>query len=220
MSSWDDLKATLIELQRARPQPLISSPNPDVNPDGDGHSPPFAITLAPWAVHVAQDLHERFGPDVSLVVGVLTFPDRRRRPAGAVADPTAAGPELDPGELAVELEAPLSVASGHTARSGLRITNRAAGPVVLLTNGALTAQVVDRASGAVVGGFAGWQTSPLVRFRVEPGQVATIPLLVGTASFEPKLGYTIPPGDWAVSAPINLEGRPTVRTPALPMTVL
>jgi hypothetical protein len=44
----------------------------------------------------------------------------------------------------------------------------------------------------VDGGFSGFQTLPLVVFRVAPGQTGRVPLLIGTASFTPRLGYAVP----------------------------
>jgi hypothetical protein len=38
---------------------------------------------------------------------------------------------------------------------------------------------------------------PMIMFRVAPGTTERIPLLIGTASFQPELGYTVPPGSWA-----------------------
>jgi hypothetical protein len=61
------------------------------------------------------------------------------------------------------------------------------------TNGSLTA-VVDPKAGQVVGGFAEAQHMPLIMFRVAPGAAERTPLLIGTASFRPELGYTVPPG--------------------------
>ena len=72
----------------------------------------------------------------------------------------------------------------------------------------------------------------LAWFRVAPGETSRIPLLIGTASFTPRLGYMIPAGDWGIQAtlklgPVNstrppepawqpLENR---RTPVLSLTV-
>ena len=84
-------------------------------------------------------------------------------------------------------------------------------------------RVVDPASGEVVGGFAGWQTLPLVTFRAAPGQTVPVPLLIGTASFTGRLGYAVPPGEWGLTATLNLTwaGGEAVlrRTEVLPLTV-
>jgi hypothetical protein len=44
------------------------------------------------------------------------------------------------------------------------------------------------------------------------------PVLVGTDSLRPDLGYAIPPGQWGAQTTLGLAGRP-VRTPILPITI-
>ena len=48
-------------------------------------------------------------------------------------------------------------------------------------------------------------------------------LLIGTASSIPRLGYTIPPGDWGIQATLTLgphpRDSPRRRTPILPLTI-
>jgi hypothetical protein len=130
---------------------------------------------------------------------------------------------LDPDEIAAELDGPAVVGSGHTLRHGLLLRNRTGGELQIATNGQVTATVVDPHTGAVVGGFAGFQHLPLVIFRVAPGQTGRVPLLIGTASFTPRLGYVIPPGDWGIQATLTLgphpRDSPRRRTPVLPLTI-
>ena len=119
----------------------------------------------------------------------------------------AAGPPadlLDPHEIAVELAGPAVVRSGHTLRHGLLLRNCTCRDLQIATNGQVTAVVVDPHTGEVVGGYAGFQQLPLVIFRVAPGQTERVPLLIGTASCTPRLGYTIPPGDWGIQATLTL----------------
>ena len=85
--------------------------------------------------------------------------------------------------------------------------------------------MVDPATGEVVGGYAGFQTLPLVMFRVPPGGTERIPLLIGTASFTGRLGYAVPPGSWGLQATLQLAPDSAIRvrvprrTPVLPLTV-
>jgi hypothetical protein len=87
----------------------------------------------------------------------------------------------------------------------------------------VTAAVVDPATGEVVGGFHGAQTLPLIMFRVAPGATERIPLLIGTASFTPRLGYTVPAGTWGIEATLDLGPNPRGpirrRTPVLSLTI-
>ena len=53
-------------------------------------------------------------------------------------------------------------------------------------------------------------------FVVPPGETASVPLLVGTDSFRPELGYAVPPGEWGLRATLSPE---LGRTPVLPLTI-
>jgi len=145
MTTWDDLKLVLAQLSGADPLPLTSWPDPDRD---DGLQPPFAIELEPWAIDVAHDLHARFGDDVQLRVGALYYPDRTL-PVTPPQGPEA--PELDPEQLAVALDGPLSVRSGEMAHHGLMVRNLGHRDVVIGTTGELIADVVDPETGKVVG---------------------------------------------------------------------
>ncbi len=78
-------------------------------------------------------------------------------------------------------------------------------------------------TGQMVGGFAGAQQQPLIIFRIPPGRTQRVPLLTGTASFTPRLGYAVPAGHWGIQATLTLEpdprGSPRRRTPVLPLTI-
>jgi hypothetical protein len=75
----------------------------------------------------------------------------------------------------------------------------------------------------VVGGFSGAQGLPPVVFRITPGQTDPIPLLTGTASFTPRLGYAVPPGEWGIRATLTVGPDPARstrrRTPVMPLTI-
>jgi hypothetical protein len=156
----------------------------------EGRNPPFRIRLAPWATDAAEELHGRFGYDVQLVVGLLHYSGHE--PMGQHANAPNDIAEMDSAVMTVELDAPIVVASGHNARGALRIHNKGTAPIVIATNGQVTARVVDPRTGEVVGGYSRYQTAPLVRFEVAPGNTAIVPVLVGTASFSPDLGYAVP----------------------------
>lgn len=186
-----------------------------------GGEPPFKVTLAPWASDIAQDLKARFGEVVDLTVGALHFPDRTfRTPAGAVGrTPVTDQLPMLPSDLSVALAEPVAVRSGFDCRAALEIKNLGHNECAIHTNGVLTARVIDATSGRRVGGFSGAQALPLVVFRVSPGEIVSVPLLVGTSSFSPELGYAVPPGDWALEAMLDLHGRGRFRTPLLAFTV-
>jgi hypothetical protein len=218
MAAWDELKAVLLRLRDEQPGVLMQYPMPEVD---EGRVPPFGITLAPWATATAEELHRQFGDDVELTVGALPYPpDRQPRPQPATVPP----PDLlDPQEITAELDGPAVVRSGHTLRHGLLVGNLTRQELTIATNGQVTAVVVDPQTGQTVGGFAGFQTLAGVFFRVAARATERIPLLIGTASFTPKLGYILPPGSWGIQVPLDLAPDILTRhrrvTPVLPLTI-
>jgi len=218
MAAWDELKAVLLRLRDEHPSVLMQYPMPEVD---EGRVPPFAITLAPWATTTAEELHRQFGDDVELTVGVLPYPPARQpRPQPATAPPADL---IDPQEITAELDGPAVVRSGYTLRHGLLVGNLTRQELTIATNGQVTAVVVDPATGQTVGGFAGFQTLPGVFFRVAARTTERIPLLIGTASFTPELGYILPPGSWGIQVPLDLAPDILTRhrrlTPVLPLTI-
>lgn len=195
MAAWDELKAVLARLCDEQPRVLMGWPNPRTD-----HVPPFSITLASWATATAEQLHRRFGGDVELTVGALPYPPGRpprfRPGAGLPAD------LLDPQQVTAELDGPAVVRSGHTLWHGLLMGNLTRQRLTVL--GHLTAMVADPHTGQVVGGFAGAQAASAVPCRVAAGATERIPLLIGTDSFTPELGYILPPGSWGLQAPLTL----------------
>ncbi len=218
MAVWDELKVVLARLRDQEPGTLRQFPTPEVD---EGRQPPFTIRLAPWATAIAAELHQQFGDDIELTVGALPYPPGRRplRPAAVGPTPDLLGPD----EIAAELDGPAVVSSGHTLRHGLLLRNLTGREFQIATNGQVTADVVDPHTGEVVGGYAGFQTLPLIIFRVAPGETERVPLLIGTASSTPRLGYAIPPGDWGIQATLILgphpRDSPRRRTPVLPLTI-
>lgn len=219
--TWDTLRPVLVELARRTPPPVRDGPDPRVV---GPRRAPFHLRLEPWAVEVAEQLHRRFGAEVMLTVGHFGYP--ARRPVDGLGRPVAGGVPrrpadeeraelLDPTRLTVDLARDVTVESGHEVRAPLRITNHGSGPVEVRR---LHAVVVDSANGAVVGdalpqaeiGHAAW---------LAPGASAIAPVLVGTASRDPALGYAVPPGEWALRVYLEPGGGRLVRAPLLPLSV-
>lgn len=75
----------------------------------------------------------------------------------------------------------------------------------------------------LLGGSEGARALPLITYRVAPGQTKPVPLLTGTASFTPRLGYTVLPGPGGIQATLTLRPDPRNssdrRTPVLPLTI-
>jgi len=184
--------------------------------------PPFRIWLAAWAVDIATDLHSRFGDDVVLTVGHLHFPSRTLQSAdGSVLElpPPPHAPVLNPEEAEVALPLPIEVRSGYDLTAELIIKNNSLPTLDIAAGNGLMARVIDPNTFVVLGQFAGVQPAIARIITVKRGKESTVPLLVGTASLEPSLGYAIPPGEWALDAILGLGHEGMRRTPPLPLTV-
>jgi hypothetical protein len=222
MAAWDELTLTVARLLNEQPGALTGYPDPSRS---EGGPPPYAIRLAPWAEAVAAELSRQFGDQVDLTVGALPYPPGRppHRPVRRQSPAREPVSLLDPREAQAELDGPAVVRSGHTLRHGLLLRNHTGGELQIATNGQVTARIVDPQTGEEVGGFSGWQTLPLVMFRIAPGGTERIPLLIGTASFTARLGYAVPPGSWGLQTTLDFAPDPGERvrrrTPVLPLTI-
>jgi hypothetical protein len=222
MAVWDELKPVIVRLRDQQPGALARYPSLDS--DLVPRTPPIRLHLTPWATDAAEELHRRFGDDVELTVGWLPYPPgrpaRRRRQQGV---PCELPDLLDPDEVTVELDEPAVVSSGHTLNRYLTVHNLTGTELQLATNGGVTAVVMDPQTGETVGGFSGAQIVPLKILRVPPGGSTRVPLLIGTASSRPQLGYAVPPGEWGIQVTLVLGPHPSDsphrRTPILPLTV-
>jgi hypothetical protein len=218
MAAWDELKVVLVRLRDEQPGVLMGYPMPEVD---EGRVPPFRLRLAPWAVATAEELHRKFGDDVELTVGALPYPPGHHLPPRPATGP--APDLLNPQEITAELDGPAVVRSGQTLRHGLLLRNLTRHQLQIATNGQVTGVIVDPQTGQVAGGFSGAQNLPLIVFRVAPGQTRRLPLLIGTASFTPRLGYQVPAGDWGIQATLTVgpspRDSPRRRTLVLPLTI-
>lgn len=215
LGAWEQLRRDLLSLQESDPRVLDQYPTPDPG----YRRPPVEIRLAAHAESTAATLHTTYGDFVSLQVGALPYPPDQYSITNFRSMARSGTAELaDPAEMTFGLDGPLTVRSGHTATHGLLLTNLAGHDVRVATNGQLTAILVD-ASGQPVGSYVGAQQMPLVIFTARPSQTVRIPLLVGTASVTPALGYAVPPGMWHLYALLDLADGRQVRTPALELTI-
>lgn len=182
-----------------------------------------SVKLAPDQEERAGQLLRRYGDALSLGVGAFSYPDIREGYVPSNERSLSTRPQeplIGHDGLDVVLEHDLTVVSGRTAHGSLIFTNHTDHELVLTTNGGITARVTDPLSGEVVGGYVGAQAVPLYRHAVSPRASSTVPLLVGTASFKPQLGYALPAGAWAIEAVVNVEGRGIRRLPSLSLTII
>jgi hypothetical protein len=215
LAAWEGLRVELLRLREVSPRVLRGYPMP--NP---GHRrPPVEIHLAPDAEATAADLHARFGDFVSLQVGALGYPPESALPPTSLGTENAGLLPVDPAEIRLVLDGPLTIRTGDTTTHHVLVTNQSDRDIGIETNGHLTATIGEADTGAPVGGYAGAQRLPLVTFTAGPSKTVRIPLLVGTASYRPELGYTVPPGTWHLTARLRLaDGRHLV-SPPLELTI-
>ncbi|WP_328998796.1 hypothetical protein OHA18_30645 [Kribbella sp. NBC_00709] len=204
MAGWESLRVDLRRLRDESPGALVVLPNPD----SERHERRFRIELAAWATDIAATLKAKYGDVVDLRVGAMAFPTRQvwvsehaRRLTGAPA-----------ARLDVHAVSPLSVRSGWFAHRDVLVTNHADQMQVLLTSGDLGSAVVD-SSGKVVGRYVGPRALPRVEFPIEPHQSRTVPVLIGTASLVPDLGYAVPPGQWGLVIALQTDVGNMVSAP-------
>lgn len=209
-----ELRAAVGQLLALDPSPLLGT---------RGQSGISQVRLQAWAVDVAAELHRRF-PDLELVVGFLRYPQRvlEQHPGSTHVAPHI--PELDP-RIGIALDGPLRVASGYDGHHRVVITNHISQLLSVWTNGQITAHVVDPATAETVGGSPMAQVALGRRFLANAGEDVVVPLLVGTASSDPRLGYSIPPGTWQLRAVVtvtsgNLPDRHRYLTPAMQFEIV
>jgi hypothetical protein len=217
LANWERLRKDLRRLQDINPRPLQTWPSTEQN----YRRPPADIRLAPHAEAIAAALYASYGEFVSLTVGALPYPLRAMPPIRALAQPVRE--TASPTDMRFALDGPLTVRSGETVNHALLLTNLTDEVFGVASNGHLTAMIVAD-DGALVGGHSGVQRGPLIPFTARAGQTIRIPLLVGTASYRPELGFAIPPGRWHLTAPLNLrtgrERGPELVTPPLEFAVI
>jgi hypothetical protein len=207
MPGWESLRVDLRRLREESPGAVVVSPSPDRERRWERR---FRIELAAWATDIAAMLVAKYGDVVGLRVGAMTYPTRQlwvtdysRQLHGAPAE--SAGLDVQP-------LSPLTVRTGRFKREDVLVTNRAAHEQVLLTNGDLRSAVTDD-SGNVVGLYVGPHTLARVGFAIEPHQSRPVPILIGTASVVPDLGYAVPPGQWRLVIALQTDDGNTLTEP-------
>jgi hypothetical protein len=206
MAGWESLRVDLCRLREESPGALVVFPAPEI----DRRERRFRIELAAWATDIAAMLNAKYGDAVDLRVGAMTFPTRQ-----LWVSEYARQLHREPAESAgldVEPLSPLTVRTGWYKHEDVLVTNRTAHEQVLLTNGALTAAVTD-SSGSIVGLYVGPLNARRVGFAVESHQSRPVPVLIGTASMVPDLGYAVPPGHWRLVIALQTDSGHMLSTP-------
>ncbi|WP_350277076.1 hypothetical protein [Kribbella sp. HUAS MG21] len=208
MAGWASLRVELRRLEEEAPGALVVWPGPESERREDK---PASVQLAAWATGIAGELHATYGDFVQLQVGAMSFPDKQL----LVRD--LRGERGEVVGLHVAAAGPLSVRSGRSSHSDVLVTNRTAHQQVLVSSRRLSSAVTD-ASGKVVGLYVGPINAVRVEFPIEPHATRSVPVLIGTASVVPSLGYAVPPGTWGLAIELRTANAWT-RSAPLELTV-
>ncbi|TCC65471.1 hypothetical protein E0H73_00545 [Kribbella pittospori] len=211
MAGWDGLRVDLRRLLEESPGALVVFPHPE----SERSERRFRIELAAWAAEIAAALDAKYGSLVDLQVGAMTFPARQLWVSEQACQ--LRGDPAESAGLYVESSSPLSVRTGRFAHNDVLVTNRAEHEQVLFSNRSLTSAVTDN-SGTVVGLYVGPSNAVRVGFAIEPHQSRPVPVLIGTASVVPDLGYAVPPGQWQLVIALHTENSNMLSSP-LPLTI-
>lgn len=181
------------------------------------------VRLASWAKEDARRLVERYGDAVEVDVGAFRYPLEVDGRLPSPIDRSLPAPvTLEGLEWRVELASP-SLEAGATGDGRVVVRNRSAHRVAFGTTQPLVARLVDPGTGRVVGGFTGTIAGTGRHVDVGLGDEVAIALLIGSDSFDPALGYTVPPGRYRVQAVVPVGtglDRPAVRVPEVDLEVV
>jgi hypothetical protein len=168
------------------------------------------VTLCPDRESFAAALDERFGDALRLTVGVLPYPPSRslaryervpggRSPAEYIA--------ID--GLETELVLTTSrLSPGEDGLGQLVLRNSGSGAIVRSTGQPLAGRILDWESGQLVGGGYRALRGTGKAIRLDPGAQDTIAVCFGTASYNPALGYCLPPGRYRVQVELDVGPIP------------
>ena len=156
---------------------------------------------------VAKDLVARYGDIVSIMLGNLPYPASADATSGATGACTAdvTGP-TDLNGLRADLSFPNpTVHSGQDIDGTITVTNTGSAPATFQSGSPLVGLIVQPGTTNVVASYTGGIAGVGVGGTLAPGESSEIQVLVGTASCEPSVGYTLPPGQYEVLVPVVVQ---------------
>ena len=184
-----------------------------VSPGVDG----VTVQLRADSESVAEDLVARYGDIVSIMLGNLPYPASTGATSDATGTCTAdvTGPTDLNGLRADLVFADPTVHSGQDIDGTVTVTNTGNAPATFQSGSPLVGWVVLPGTTSVVASYTGAIAGVGVGGTLAPGESSEIAVLVGTASCEPGLGYTLPPGQYQVLVPVVVlypqrAGDPTI----------
>ncbi len=168
------------------------------------------IILRSDQLQLAEELSQRYGDMVRIEVGLKPYPPQPG--LARVEHPQStqpARPEISiPGLIATLLLDQPSIATGSDGGARVRFENGGDELITIWTGSPLTARLTDPVSKRIVGFFDGAIGGVGVTLRLAPGDVETLPAIIGTTSPADEEGYSVPPGRYLVEAVVPVYGGP------------
>jgi hypothetical protein len=169
-----------------------------------------SVALAADQADKASRINEQFGNAVRLRVGWLNYPLRAESgavttgPCRPLPDPGASG-----GLSAQLVLGATALGRGGQARGVVHVRNTSAQPIELRSVQPLDAVLLQPGSKKVVGALAASRDNASAGSRLGPGETVSLPVMAGTDSCDPSLGYMVPPGAYDVVVVVPGAGAAT-----------
>jgi hypothetical protein len=177
------------------------------------------VWLTPGSEGLAKQVQAKYGPAVTISVGLTTWKGHAGRSPRCGSLPSWTAPPRGL-SLSLHLKAD-TVRSGDVATGNVEITNRGTAPFFMDTGQPLQAVIVRPGSHQIVGAYTGGIAGTGYGMRLTKGQHENVPTFVGTARCDGGLGSALPPGKYqAVVLVMDETGKgPRYLTPPTALTV-
>lgn len=172
------------------------------------------ITLRSSEEALAAELHERYGQQLDLSVGVLPYPMPVPPPPSECAEVPAATTSLDV-DAHIEGTEPLTTTVPNPPSADVVLANTGSETVHLEFGAAPPALLVRPGEATAVNAFEFGVPAYLEILDLEPGASERLRVGIGLASCDPNVGYRVPPGDYELIVVID-----DVVTDPYPVTVV
>ncbi|MEM7323792.1 MAG: hypothetical protein AAF531_11960 [Actinomycetota bacterium] len=165
---------------------------------------------------MATELQERYGDQIALSVGRLSFP---LEGASSVCPPEpTVQSQLDLGIAVVEPLGPISASGIENLQLSVELTNVSENPIGFST-GAAVGTIFDLSGKVVSDGATTDLTLEEIPVSLGAGESIELPLYASMASCDPAIGYVLPPGDYLIVAEVVRIGGGVVRLHSEPHAI-
>lgn len=174
------------------------------------------VALNADEAELAGQLVARYGPAVEVTVGALAYP---MSDATSTCGPAPAGETID--GLVIEVvppPGPISATATSVPDLSVRLTNHD-GSQITFGSGAARATILDTAGNVVATSANVLAAAVGIGVDLGPGESVELPLVVGLASCNPDIGYTIPAGEYQIVADVQHSDGDVTFLRSIPLTI-